>query len=157
MKIKIQQKSYEEVQQLSRPKHRPPRKPWHLLSALIRVLSIPDLMATRFRYTVEGKLPKEPCLILMNHSSFIDLKIASKIFFPRRHCIVCTTDGMVGKNWLMRRIGCIPTQKYVTDLTLIKDIRHALLKERVNVLMFPEAGYSFDGCATALPDTLGAW
>ncbi|MBE6633218.1 MAG: hypothetical protein E7620_02615 [Ruminococcaceae bacterium] len=155
MKIKIRYKSYEEVQNLPRPKHRPPKKPWHLLSGLIRVLSIPDLLATRFRYTVEGEIPREPCLILMNHSSFIDLKIASKIFFPRRHCIVCTTDGMVGKNWLMRRIGCIPTQKYVTDLTLIRDIRYALTEKKTNVLMFPEAGYSFDGCATALPDTLG--
>ena len=39
---------------------------------------------------------KEPCLILMNHSSFADLQIASHIFFPKRYGIVTTTDGFVG-------------------------------------------------------------
>ena len=155
MKIKIMHRSYDEVQALPRSKHKPPKKPWFLLSTLVRVLSIPDLLATRFTYEVKGKLPKEPCLILMNHSSFIDLKIASGIFYPRRHCIVSTTDGMVGKAWLMRRVGCIPTQKYVSDLTLVRDIKHALKTARVDVLMYPEAGYSFDGCSTLLPDTLG--
>ena len=155
MKIKTVKKSYEDVRKIPQTKHRKPKKPWFLLSTLIRVLSVPDLIATKFSYTVEKDLPKEPCLILMNHSSFLDLKIASKIFYPKRHCIVSTADGMVGKRWLMERIGCIPTQKYVTDLTLVRDIRYALTEKKVNVLMYPEAGYSFDGCATALPDSLG--
>lgn len=155
MKIKTVKKSYEEVMALPRPSHRSPKKPWFLLSTLIRLLSVPDLIATKFRYTVEGNLPKEPCLILMNHSSFLDLKIASKIFYPRRHCVVSTADGMVGKRWLMERIGCIPTQKYVTDLALVKDIKYALTEKKVDVLMYPEAGYSFDGRASELPDSLG--
>ena len=155
MKIKTLKRTYEQVQSLPAQPHRKPKKPWLLLTSLIRLLSIPDMLATRFSYKVEGEIPREPCLILMNHSSFIDLKIASKIFYPRRHCVVSTVDGMVGKRWLMERIGCIPTQKYVADLALIKDIRYALQEKRVDVLMYPEAGYSFDGCATALPDTLG--
>ncbi|MBR7098789.1 MAG: 1-acyl-sn-glycerol-3-phosphate acyltransferase [Clostridia bacterium] len=155
MKIKTVKRSYGEVRQIPRCAHRKPKKPWFLLSSLIRLLSVPDLIATKFRYTVEGKLPKEPCLILMNHSSFLDLKIASKIFYPRRHCVVSTADGMVGKRWLMERIGCIPTQKYVTDLILVKDIKYALTEKKVDVLMYPEAGYSFDGRASALPDSLG--
>ena len=155
MKIKTVQKSYEEVMGLPRTAHRKPKKPWLLLSTLIRLLSVPDLIATNFRYTVEGTLPKEHCLILMNHSSFLDLKIASKIFYPKRHCVVSTADGMVGKRWLMERIGCIPTQKYVTDLTLVKDIKYALTQKKVDVLMYPEAGYSFDGRASELPDSLG--
>ena len=55
----------------------------------------------------------------------------------------------------MRGIGCIPTQKYVTDLALIMDMLHAVRKLNTSVLMFPEAGYSFDGCATTLPRRLG--
>ena len=143
MKIKTVKMSYDEVMARAGGDHRKPRRPWFLLSSLIRVLSIPDLIATRFSYRVEGEIPREPCLILMNHSAFIDLKIASKIFYPRRHCIVSTLDGMVGKRWLMERLGCIPTQKYVSDLTLVKDIKHALKKEKVDVLMYPEAGYPF--------------
>ena len=61
----------------------------------------------------------------------------------------------MGLNPLMRLIGCIPTQKYVTDLTLVRDIKHALREIKTDVLMFPEAGYSFDGCATLLPDSPG--
>lgn len=98
---------------------------------------------------------KGPYLILMNHSSFIDLKIAYKIFYPHAFCTVSTLDSFVGKRWLMRQIGCIPTQKYVTDIKLITDMLHTLHKKKTSVLMYPEAGYSFDGTATALPRKLG--
>ena len=157
MKIKAQKKTYDQVMALPRPKHKKPMRPWFLLQTLIRVLSIPDMIATRFTFnkSIKKELPKEPCLILMNHSSFIDLKIAFRIFYPRRFCVVCTADTLVGKEWLMRRVGCIPTQKYVTDLTLIRDVKQALHEKKVSVLMYPEAGYSFDGCATALPEKLG--
>jgi len=143
---------------LPRPEHKKPRKPWFILHLLIRILAIWDMLVTRFTYRFpdRDKLPKGPYLILMNHSSFIDLKIVSRIFFPMPYNIVCTTDGLVGKSLLMRLIGCIPTQKYVTDLTLIRDMKHALHKNGTSVLMYPEAGYSFDGRATAIPENLGA-
>ena len=157
MKIKTQNKTFEQVMALPRPKHKKPMRPWFLLQTLIRILSIPDMIATRFTFNkaIKKKLPKEPCLILMNHSSFIDLKIAFRIFYPRRFSVVCTADTLVGKEWLMRRVGCIPTQKYVTDLTLIRDLKYALHEKKASVLMYPEAGYTFDGCATALPEKLG--
>ena len=157
MKIKTLKKSYDEVISLPRPEHKKPSRPWFLLRTLIRALSVPDMLQTHFSYTFEDKkdLPEGPYLILMNHSSFIDLKIVSKIFYPMPYAIVCTSDGLVGKNWLMRRIGCIPTQKFVTDITLIKDIKYALKKKKISVLMYPEASYTFDGCATPLPEKLG--
>lgn len=55
----------------------------------------------------------------------------------------------------MRQIGCIPTQKFVSDVSLIGDINYALHKKNTSVLMYPEASYSFDGCATPLPRRLG--
>ena len=48
------------------------------------------------------------CLVLMNHSCFLDLKIAEAVLYPRPFNIVCTSDGFVGKEWLMRSVGCIP-------------------------------------------------
>ena len=157
MKIKTLKKSYDEVMALPRPEHKNPSRPWFLLRTLIRALSVTDMLQTHFTYTFEGKeeLPEGPYLILMNHSSFIDLKIVSKIFYPKPYAIVCTSDGLVGKSWLMRRIGCIPTQKFVTDITLIKDIKYALKTQKISVLMYPEASYTFDGCATPLPEKLG--
>ena len=158
MKIKTKRLSYEKVMALPRQKHRNPMKPLGLLQLVVRVLAILDLFPTRFTYETHGMEQigrKEPCLILMNHSSFIDLKIASKIFFPKPYGIVCTSDGFVGKNWLMRLLGCIPTQKFVSDMTLIRDMEYLLKKKRTSVLMYPEASYSFDGTATPLPRKMG--
>ncbi len=157
MKIKTLKKSYQEVMALKRPPHKKPVKPWFVLRTLVRVLSHFELRGVKFSYKIKGDkaLPKTPALILMNHSSFLDLKIASKILYPKPYGIVCTSDTLVGKPWLMRHIGCIPTQKFVSDMTLIKDMRYALGKLGMSVLMYPEAGYSFDGCTTTLPEKLG--
>lgn len=157
MKIKQIAKPYREVANIKAPKHKKPKKPNILFRTLIRVASIPDLIFTRFKFTKERmeKAGNGPYFILMNHSSFVDLEVASRIFYPKPYCIVSTTDGMVGKEWLMRNIGCIPTQKYVTDVTLIKDILYTLKTLKTSVLMYPEAGYSFDGCTTTLPRRLG--
>ncbi len=156
MKIKTKYLTYDKVLNLKSPKHKKPKKPWFIMQLLVNVLSRFSLIKTNFKYTFKGgiKIGKEPYLILMNHSSFIDLKIASKIIFPKPYSIVCTTDGLVGKKWLMEKIGCIPTQKFVRDVSLIKDMEYALKKNKVSVLMYPEAGYSFDGTSTALPQNL---
>lgn len=157
MKIVSKRLPFERVLALPKPKHRNPMKPWAVLRGLIRLLSMPDMVATKFKYTQSRMelVGKRPCLILMNHSSFIDLKIAHKIFFKKPFCIVSTTDSYIGKSWLMPLIGCIPTQKFVSDIQLLTDIQYALEKKKCSVLMFPEAGYSFDGRATALPSGLG--
>lgn len=156
MKIKTKYLTYDKVLKLKNPKRGKPQKPWFIMQLLVNVLSRFDLLKTKFSYTLKDgvKIGKEPYLILMNHSSFIDLKIASKIIFPKPYSIVCTTDGLVGKKWLMEKIGCIPTQKFVKDVSLIKDMEYALKKNKVSVLMYPEAGYSFDGTSTALPENL---
>ena len=150
MQIKIIEKPYEEVMALPRPPHAEPHRPSFFFRTLVRVLSQADLWKAHFSYTGSIDKAKGPYLILMNHSSFIDLKIASAILYPMPYHIVCTHDAMVGKEWLMRAIGCIPTKKFVTDLSLIHDMRHALM-QNTSVLMYPEAGYSFDGKATAMP------
>ena len=158
MKIKTKRLPLEKVMSLPKNRHHKPLKPLFLLQLVVRILAIFDLIPTKFTYETHSmeKIKKnEPCLILMNHSSFIDLKIASRIFFPKRYGIVCTSDGFVGKNLLMRLLGCIPTQKFVSDVSLICDIEHLLKKKKVSVLMYPEASYSFDGTATPLPRKMG--
>lgn len=158
MKIKTKCAPLEKVMTLPSSRHKKPLKPLFLLQLVVRILAIFDLLPTKFTYETHGmeKIKKnEPCLILMNHSSFIDLKIASKIFFPKPYGIVCTSDGFVGKNILMRLLGCIPTQKFVRDVSLIWDIDYLLNKKKVSVLMYPEASYSFDGTATPLPRKMG--
>ncbi len=158
MKIKVKNSSFEKVMEIEPPKHKKPIKQPMAMRMLMKSLSFINLKKNDMSYAEHGmdKLKKnEPCLYLMNHSSFIDLQIAANYIYPRPFSTVCTSDAYVGKPWLMRLIGCIPTQKFVSDLTLIKDMSYALSKLGSSVLMYPEASYSFDGTATPLPDTLG--
>ena len=158
MKIKVISKSYDEVCALTPAKHKKPKKPNIFWRTVMKLAGLPDLWATNFkceRIGMEKLGKREPCFVLMNHSSFIDLEIAASVMYPRPFNIVATTDSFMGKAWLMRQIGCIPTKKYVADLTLIRDISHAIKKNKCSVLMYPEAGYTFDGRKTPMPDTVG--
>lgn len=157
MKIKTKTATYEEVMSLPPFQHQKPQKPDIFFRTLVRLLSEGDLKAVNFKYTSDdiSSLKDQPCFILMNHSSFIDLEIASKMLYPRPYSIICTSDGFVGKDWLLRKIGCIPTEKFVSDVILLKDILYAVKKLNNSILMYPEASYSFDGTATDLPSGLG--
>ncbi|MCQ2520603.1 MAG: 1-acyl-sn-glycerol-3-phosphate acyltransferase, partial [Lachnospiraceae bacterium] len=158
MKIKMQEMTYEEVIALPKAPHKNPKKPNPLLKRLIKFLADIALKEVNFKCDKVGMdrlEPGTPCLVLMNHSSFIDLEIAAKLLYPNPFQIVCTSDGFVGKEELMRSIGCIPTQKFVTDLNLIKDMKYSLETLKSSVLMYPEASYSFDGTKTPLPESLG--
>ncbi len=157
MKIKQIKTTYEKACAVEKPAHKLPKRPNILFRTVMLAASVPDLLATRFTFTKKRmeEAGDGPYLILMNHSSFVDLEIASYIFYPKPHCIVSTFDSFVGKSWLMRQIGCIPTQKFVSDMTLIKDMSYAIKEKKTNVLMFPEAGYSLDGRATPLPRKMG--
>ncbi len=157
MKIKLKKADYARVAALPRPEHKLPKRPSLLLRLAIRVASLPDLWATRFTYETKRmeEVKGEPCLVLMNHSCFLDLMIISNILSKRPFNIICTSDAFVGKELLMRYVGCIPTQKFVTDVRLIQDMEYALKTLKNNVLMYPEASYSFDGTATPLPRKMG--
>ena len=158
MKIKTKVKSYDEVLAIPPQKHKRPMKQSLFFRMLLRIVSIPDLVSTRFtveKIGMERLGRREPCLVLMNHSSFIDLKIASTVLFPRPFNVVCTSDGFVGMNLLMRLLGCIPTNKFVFDVGLVRDMTYAVRKLNSSILLYPEASYSFDGTATPLPETVG--
>ena len=157
MKIKTTTKSYEEVCNIEHPKHVQPVKQWSVIRRLLKFVSKGELKNVGFTYEEIGmeKLGKdEPCLILMNHSSFTDLFIVASLFVDRQYHIVCTNDGFVGKESLMRRIGCIPTKKFITDTTLVKDMKYTFETLKSSVVMYPEASYSFDGTETPLPKSL---
>ena len=160
MKIKIVEKNYEDVVLLPKEQHKRPIKQKLFWRVLIKILSVIALIPLGFKCKKIGmdKLEKkEPCLYLMNHSSFTDFEIAATMIYPRAFNIVATTDAFVGKSWLMKQIGCIATKKYVSDVALVRDMIHSVKKLNSSVLLFPEAGYSFDGTATTLPDSLGGF
>ena len=162
MKTTVVNMDYDKVMALPRPEHKMPRKPNMFWRCLIRGLVPIGLMGTKFKYETEGfeKLEKdEPCLYLMNHTCFQDMEVAHRILFPKPVQIVASNDGFLGlfglMEWVMRSIGCIPTQKYVSDLRLVQDMEYCFKTLKTSVLMYPEACYSFDGTATTLPAKMG--
>ena len=129
MKTTVKTLDYEKVMALPRPKRKKPLKPNWFWRILIRILCVFGLVGSGFTYKTEGmeKLgKKEPCLILMNHTCFLDMEIAQWVLFPKPLNIVTSNDGFIGffglMSWLMRQIGCVATQKYVSDLRLVQDM-----------------------------------
>ena len=162
VKTTIKKMDFDKVMALPRPEHKLPRKPGMFWRVLIRLLTVVGMAGTKFRYETEGfeRLKKdEPCLVLMNHTCFQDMEVAYRILFPRPFNIVASNDGFIGlfglMQWLMRTIGCIPTQKFVSDLRLVQDMEYCFKTLKTSVLMYPEASYSFDGTATTLPAKMG--
>ena len=162
MKTTIKHLDYEKVMALPRPDHKKPKKPNIFWRTLINILSFFCLLGTGFKYETEGldDIPKDqPCLILMNHTCFNDMEIAYRILYPRVFNVVASNDGFIGfwglMGWLMRTIGCIPTQKFATDFRLVPDMEYCFKTLKSSVLMYPEASYSFDGTATTLPRKMG--
>ena len=162
MKTTVKKMDFDKVMALPRYPHKTPKKPHMFWRLLIRLLTVFGMAGTKFTYESErmellGK--DEPCLILMNHSCFLDMQIAQRIMFPRPMNIICTSDAFVGlwglMEWVMRQIGCVPTQKFVTDIGLIQDMNYCFKNLGSSILMYPEASYSFDGTATALPRKMG--
>ena len=162
MKISVKKLPYEQVMALPRPVRKRPRKINIFWRTLIRILTCFGMAGTKFSYETErmellGK--DEPCLILMNHSCFLDMQIVHRILYPRHFSVIATFDSFVGlgglMSWVMRQIGAIPTQKFVTDLGLVSDMQYCFKELKTSVLMYPEAGYSFDGTCTPLPRKMG--
>jgi len=162
MKTTVKKMDFDKVMALPRYPHKAPRKPGIFWRTLIKLLTYIGMAGTKFTYETERMelLKKdEPCLILMNHSCFLDMQIAYRILYPRAFNIIATSDSFVGlgglMEWVMRTIGCVPTQKFVTDIGLIQDMNYCFKNLGTSILMYPEASYSFDGTATALPRKMG--
>ena len=158
MKINYKDIGFEKALNREPQKLKPAKKPNILFKTLLKIVSLFDLLAVKFKANKIGmeKLKrKEPCLILMNHNSFLDLEIASSVLYPRSINIVTTTDAFVDKAWLMRQIGCIPINKFSTNPNVVKECINLVKKQKSTILMYPEAGYSFDGTATTMASTIG--
>ncbi len=76
-----------------------------------------------------------------------DTEESKKAEFAIGAYVVTTQDAFVGRNWIMRQIGCFPTVKFIMDPLLVRNIA-SIIKKKRSVVMFPEAGYTFDGTST---------
>ena len=127
---------------------------WYL-QPLEWILSFPATIRHRNiirKYRTEDLKP--PYLLLCNHNAFMDFKVATKAIFPYRANYVVAIDGFIGREQLLRDIGCICKRKFTNDVTLIRQLKQVIKNGNIAVL-YPEARYSLCGTTAVLPASLG--
>jgi len=134
---------------------KPPVRTRWFLKPLTKLLSLPDMIKHRpviRRHGTEGLKP--PYLLLCNHNAFMDFKVATQIIYPDRGNYVVAIDGFIGREWLLRQVGCICKRKFTNDATLIRQLRRVIRSGDIAVV-YPEARYSLCGTTAVLPESLG--
>ena len=132
----------------------PIRTKWYL-RPLTYILSAPDVAKHKCKITkinTEGLKP--PFVLLCNHNAFIDFKVATKAIYPWRANYVVAIDGFIGREKLLRDVGCICKRKFTNDTTLVKQLIQTIKNGDIAVI-YPEARYSLCGTTAVLPESLG--
>ena len=130
------------------------RTSWYL-RPLTWLLSAPDTIRHQTvirRHGTEGLEP--PYLMLCNHNAFMDFKVATRTIYPHRANYVVAIDGFIGREELLRRVGCICKRKFTNDITLIRQLK-AVIDNGDVAMIYPEARYSLCGTTAVLPASLG--
>ncbi|NLW74428.1 MAG: hypothetical protein GX057_06010 [Clostridiales bacterium] len=135
----------------------PPRPTKWYLRPLTYLLSITDVLKHRvvIRKTGTENL-KPPYLLLCNHNAFLDFKVATIAIFPARANYVVAIDGFIGREKLLRDVGCICKRKFTNDVLLIRHLMRTIKNGDIAVI-YPEARYSLCGTTAVPPESLGAF
>lgn len=132
----------------------PTRTRWYL-RPLTYLLSMPDVILHRNILHKEGTEGlKAPFVLLCNHNAFMDFKVATKAIFPMRANYVVAIDGFIGREKLLRDVGCICKRKFTNDPQLVRQLVRTIKNGDVAVI-YPEARYSLCGTTAVLPESLG--
>lgn len=124
---------------------KPWKTPWYII-ALQHIILAYFKVITKIKYNKkECRALQKPCLILQNHASFIDFALTIMANFPKRTAWVTSIEEFVGREWLMREVGCIYKRKFTSDLTVVRHILHAIKKNNTSMTIFPEARFSLIG------------
>ncbi len=134
---------------------RPPlRQKWYL-RPVTWFLCFPEVWLRRTRIIKTGtKGLKPPYILLCNHNAFLDFKVAVAAIFPHRTNFVVAIDGFIGREGLLRKVGCICKRKFTNDVVLIRHLQQVIKNGDVLVI-YPEARYSLCGTTAVLPDSIG--
>jgi len=133
----------------------PPKRQKNYLRVLTWILSFPVVLKRRLKITktnMDGLKP--PYLLLCTHKSFIDFMVTTACIFPHRANYVVAIDGFIGREKLLRNVGCICKRKFTNDITLIYNLKKVIDNKDIAVI-YPEARYSLIGTNACLPASLG--
>ncbi len=132
----------------------PVRTKWYL-RPLTLALSLPDVLKHKTVITKTGMEGiKPPYVLLCNHNAFMDFKVATKAIWPARANYVVAIDGFIGREKLLRNVGCICKRKFTNDLILIRQLQNTIKNGDIAII-YPEARYSLCGTTAVLPEALG--
>ena len=133
----------------------PPKNIKWYLKPITKLLYMPAIKKYKPIITKIGTEDiKGPFLLLCNHNAFLDFKVASYLLGKNRANYVVAIDGFIGREWLLRNVGCICKRKFTNDIILVKQLKRAINMGNV-VVLYPEARYSLCGTSAVLPESLG--
>ncbi len=97
---------------------------------------------------------KPPYLLLGNHNAFFDMNVSAAATFPYFGNYVVAIDGYIGREGLLRSIGCICKRKFTSDTMMVRHLVTVVQNGGIPAL-YPEARYSLCGTTAVLPESLG--
>lgn len=133
----------------------PPIRQKNYLRVLTWILSFPVVLLRRLKIRKTNmKGLKPPYLLLCTHKSFVDFMVTTACIFPHRPNYVVAIDGFIGREKLLRNVGCICKRKFTNDIQLIYNLKKVVDNKDIAVI-YPEARYSLIGTNACLPASLG--
>lgn len=134
---------------------RPPMRQKTYLKVLTWLISFPMVWLRGLKINkVNMKGLKPPYLLLCTHKSFIDFMVTTACVFPHRANFVVAIDGFIGREKLLRKVGCICKRKFTNDVQLVMHLKKVIDNGDILVI-YPEARYSLIGTSACLPTSLG--
>lgn len=133
----------------------PPIRQKNYLRVLTWILSFPVVWLRGLKINKKNmKGLKPPYLLLCTHKSFVDFMVTTACIFPRRGNYVVAIDGFIGREKLLRNVGCICKRKFTNDVQLIYHLKKVIDNGDI-AIVYPEARYSLIGTNACLPESLG--
>jgi DNA-directed RNA polymerase subunit RPC12/RpoP len=135
-------------------KAKPQRQKWYL-KLLAWLLAFPNTFSHRLKVNRRNmKGLKPPYILLCTHHAFIDFSVTTHAIFPHSANYVVAIDGFIGRENLLRSVGCLCKRKFTNDIVLVRQIEHSLKVNKTIIAIYPEARYSLVGTNAILPDSL---
>ena len=133
----------------------PPKKCKWFLKPIIWAIAFPGTWKHKTKIekiNMDGVKP--PYVMLGNHNAFFDMSVSARATFPHVANYVVAIDGYIGREGLLRSIGCICKRKFTNDIMLVKHLK-TVIKNKGIAAIYPEARYSLCGTTAPLPESLG--
>lgn len=98
---------------------------------------------------------KPPFLVIGTHQGPVDYYVGPLAMFPHRAMYVSDMEGFAafGK-WLYRGLGCIGKRRYVSDISVVCNMKYALSIGQ-SVVVYPESRHSNVGTTAFVPSNMG--